>query len=45
LDNALRTNEVIYAHPLVNDITLGIEGPYLLQFFGYTGHKIQWLDL
>ena len=27
LDIALRTNEMIYAHPLVNDITLGIAGP------------------
>ena len=45
LDADLRTDEVIYAHPLVNDMTLGIEGPHLLQFFGYTGHKVQWLDL
>jgi len=45
LDIALRTNKVIFAHPLVNDMTLGIEGHYLLQFFGYTGHKAQWLDL
>ena len=45
LDIALRTNEVIYAHPLVNDMTLGIEGPYLQQFFAYTGHKVQWIDL
>ena len=44
LDIALRTNGVIYAHPLVNDMTLGIEGPHLQQFFSYTGHKIQWLD-
>ena len=45
LDIALRTNEVIYAHPLVNDMTLGIEGPHLQQFFAYTGHEVQWLDL
>ena len=45
LDIALRTNEVIYAHPLVNDMTLGIEGRYLLQFFAHTGHKVQWLYL
>ena len=45
LDIALRTNEIIYAHPLVNDITLGIEGQYLQQFFAYTGHEVRWLDL
>ena len=45
LDIALQTNGMIYAHPLVNDMTLGIEGRHLLQFFGYTGHQVQWLDL
>jgi Ala-tRNA(Pro) deacylase len=45
LDIALRTNEVIYAHPLVNDMTLGIEGSNLQKFFDYTGHEVQWLDL
>ena len=45
LDKALWTNEMIYAHPLVNDMTLGIEGPHLQQFFSYTGHQIKWLDL
>ena len=44
LDSVLRTNDVIYAHPLVNDMTLGIEGRHLLQFFAYTGHVVQWLD-
>ena len=44
LDIALQTNGVIYAHPLVNDMTLAIEGPHLQQFFAYTGHKVQWLD-
>ena len=45
LDIALRTNEMVYAHPLVNDMTLGIQGPHLQQFFAYTGHSVQWLDL
>ena len=45
LDVALRTNEMIYAHPLVNDMTLGIQGLHLQQFFAYTGHRVQWLDL
>ena len=44
LDIALQTNGMIYAHPLVNDMTLGIEGAHLQQFFAYTGHKVQWLD-
>ena len=45
LDIALQTNEMVYAHPLVNDMTLGIEGPQLQQFFAHTGHEVQWLDL
>ena len=45
MDIALWTNEMIYAHPLVNDMTLGIEGTHLQQFFAYTGHEVQWLDL
>ena len=44
LDIVFQTNEVIYAHPLVNDMTLGIEGPHLQEFFAYTGHKVQWID-
>ena len=44
LDIALKTNGMIYVHPLVNDITLGIEGISTLQFFDYTGHEVQWLD-
>ena len=44
LDIALRTNKMIYVHPLVNDMTLGIEGSHLQQFFAYTGHEVQWLD-
>ena len=44
LDIALRANEVIYAHPLVNDMTLGIKGSHLQKFFAYTGHKVQWID-
>ena len=45
LDNALRTNEMIYVHPLVNDMTLGIEGQHLQRFFAHTGHNVKWLDL
>ena len=45
LDISLRTNEVIYVHPLVNDMTLGIQGLQLQNFFAYTGHEVQWLDL
>ena len=45
LDTALRTSGMVYAHPLVNDITLGIEGANLQKFFAYTGHQVQWLEL
>ena len=45
LDKSLQTNDRIYAHPLVNDMTLGIEGPSLQKFFVYTGHQPQWLEL
>ena len=45
LDTALRTSGMVYAHPLVNDITLGIEGANLQQFFAYTGHQVQWVEL
>ena len=44
LDKALQTNDLIYAHPLVNDMTLGIEGHFLLRFFAHTGHQPQWLE-
>ena len=29
----------LYAHPLVNDITLGVKVLDLIRFFDYTGHK------
>ena len=45
LDTALQTTDVVYAHPLVNDMTLGIKGEHLRHFFAYTGHQVQWLDL
>ena len=45
LDSTLRDAELVYAHPLVNDITLGITGSHLQDFFAYTGHQVQWLDL
>jgi Ala-tRNA(Pro) deacylase len=45
LDMALRSDAPIYAHPLVNDMTLGITGPALLAFFAHTGHQPHWLDL
>ena len=45
LDKSLKTNDRIYAHPLVNDMTLGIEGPCLQKFFAHTGHQPQWLEL
>lgn len=44
LDKALQTNKQIYAHPLVNDVTLGIDGPSLQRFFAHIGHHLQWID-
>ena len=45
LDTRLRGSSRIYAHPLVNDITLGMTSEGLAQFLDYTGHVPQWLDL
>ena len=43
LDKSLQTNDRIYAHPCVNDMTLGIKGACLQRFFAHTGHQPQWL--
>ncbi len=45
MDKALQNGHMVYVHPLVNDMTLGIKVSHLQQFFAYTGHQIQWLDL
>ncbi len=45
VDTALQTDQRIYAHPLVNDITLGIEGGGLSRYFAHLGHEPRWLDL
>ena len=45
LDNLLQDSARIYAHPLVNDITLGMTGAGLVRFLDHTGHVPQWLDL
>ena len=45
VDTALQTDQRIYAHPLVNDITLGIEGGSLSRYFAHLGHEPRWLDL
>ena len=45
LDTLLQNSSRIYAHPLVNDITLGITGEGLAKFLDHTGHVPQWLDL
>ena len=34
----------LYAHPLVNDMTLGLSGADLLLFTAYTGHQPQLLS-
>ena len=43
-DPALQTDDRIYAHPLVNDITISITGSSLQQFLANTGHEPRWLD-
>ena len=45
LDLALQTDNQIYAHPLVNDMTIGITGSGLQKFLAHTGHQPRWLDL
>jgi Ala-tRNA(Pro) deacylase len=44
LDSALKTDDRIYTHPLVNDMTIGITGSGLQQFLAHTGHQLRWLD-
>jgi Ala-tRNA(Pro) deacylase len=44
LDSALQTDDRIYAHPLVNDMTIGITGSGLQEFLAHTGHQPRWLD-
>ena len=44
LDSALQTDYRIYAHPLVNDMTIGITGSGLQKFLAHTGHQPSWLD-
>ena len=41
LDADLADQACVFAHPLVNDMTLGICGPDLIRFFSYTGHDPQ----
>ena len=45
LDKALETHQRVYAHPLVNDLTLGIDGGDLQRFFMHIGHEPCWLVL
>ena len=44
LDSALQTDDRIYAHPLVNDMTIGITGLGLQKFLAHTGHQPSCLD-
>ncbi|MDB4852458.1 prolyl-tRNA synthetase associated domain-containing protein [Alphaproteobacteria bacterium] len=43
LDADLAGQSCLYAHPLVNDMTLGLSGADLLRFTAYTGHQPQLL--
>ena len=44
LDTRLRYGARIYAHPLVNDITLGMTSAGLVKFLDHTGHVPSWLN-
>ena len=44
LDADLVGQPCLYAHPLVNDMTLGLSGADLLRFTAYTGHQPQLLS-
>ena len=44
LDADLADQSCLYAHPLVNDVTLGLSGADLLRFTAYTGHQPQLLS-
>jgi len=37
-DAHLVDQDCVYAHPLVNDMTLGLSGADLMRFFAHTGH-------
>jgi Ala-tRNA(Pro) deacylase len=39
LDSDLVGEPCLFAHPLVNDLTLGVSGADLMRFFTHTGHN------
>ena len=43
LDADLADQPCLFAHPLVNDMTLGVSGADLMRFFTPTGHNTQFL--
>ena len=43
LDADLANQGCLFAHPLVNDMTLGVSGADLMRFFANTGHEPQLL--
>lgn len=45
LDADLADQPSVYAHPLVNDMTLGVSGADLIRFFAYTRHNPKLLSL
>ena len=45
LDADLADQPYLFAHPLVNDMSLGISGADLMRFFAYTGHDPRLLVL
>ena len=45
IESELKYSSYIYAHPLVNDRTIGITIPALKQFFEKINVDINWIDL
>ena len=39
LDAGLANQSSLFAHPLVNDMTLEVSGAGLMRFFAHTGHE------
>lgn len=44
LDASLLQADMLYFHPLVNDMTLGVTPGALERFFAYTGHQARLID-
>ena len=45
IDSSLMTAEMLFFHPLVNDLTLGVTPEGLRRFLAITGHDPRFIDL